>query len=75
MESGAGTDRVVCVLAEYLQAHPFACDTLDGIGRWWVGEYRFSTGELAQALGQMKKQGLIEELTAADGRLRYRRCA
>jgi UDP-N-acetylenolpyruvoylglucosamine reductase len=65
----------VRVLVEYLRAHPFACDTVDGISWWWIGEYGFSTTELMQALEQMKKQGLVEELAAADGRLRYRRCA
>jgi hypothetical protein len=75
MEKDAGTDRVVRVLAEYLQANPSACDTADGIGRWWIGAYRFSAEELVQALERMKRQGLLEELVAVDGRLRYRRCA
>lgn len=75
MEDDAGTDRVVRVLAEYLQANPSACDTADGIGRWWIGAYRFSAEELVQALERMKRQGLVEELVAADGRLRYRRSA
>jgi len=66
---------VVCALARYLRANPLACDSLEGISRWWLVAHPVTPEELVQALGWMKQQGLVEELVAADGRLRYRRRA
>jgi hypothetical protein len=65
----------VRALARYLLANPQACDTPDGILRWWLAAYSVSMEELLSALEWMKQQGLVEELLAADGRLRYRRSA
>ena len=64
---------VVCALARYLRANPLACDSLDGISRWWLAAHPVTPEELVEALSWMKEQGLVEELEAADGRLRYRR--
>jgi len=66
---------VVCALARYLRANPLACDSLEGIGRWWLAAHPVTPEELVIAVGWMKEQGLVEELVAADGRLRYRRGA
>jgi hypothetical protein len=68
-----GTVDVVRALARYLRANPLACDSLEGIGRWWLAAHPVTPEELMRALGWMKEQGLVEELVAADGRLRYRR--
>ncbi len=65
---------VVCALARYLRANPLACDSLDGISRWWLATHPVTPEELVQALSWMREQGLVEEIVAADGRLRYRRC-
>lgn len=66
---------VVCALARYLRANPLACDSLEGIGRWWLAAHPVTAEELVRALCWMKEQGLVEELVAVDGRLRYRRRA
>ena len=66
---------IVCALARYLRASPLACDTADGISRWWLASQSVSTEKLLQALGWMKRQGLVEEMVAVDGRVRYRRVA
>jgi hypothetical protein len=64
---------LVCALARYLRANPLACDSLDGIARWWLAGNEFGPEDLMQALAWMVEQGLVEELVAADGRMRYRR--
>ena len=64
---------VVCALAMYLRANPLACDSLEGISRWWLAAHPATLEELVRALSWMKAQGIVEELVAADGRLRYRR--
>jgi Fe2+ or Zn2+ uptake regulation protein len=63
-------------LVSYLLTHPGACDTLDGIARWWFEtEHSVSVQQLRQALDELVRQGLLEASASADGRVRYRRLA
>ena len=66
---------IVRAVANYLRVNPCACDTADGIGRWWIESLHATPDALSRALDWMKASGLVEELEAADGRLRYRRSA
>lgn len=75
MENDPDVLEVMCVLARYLRTNPLACDTPCGISRWWLREQPFAMETLLNALERMKQDGLVEELEAADGRLRYRRLA
>lgn len=75
MKESPEVEQAVRELTKYLRANPLACDTAEGIGRWWLVAHPVSTETLVQALDWMKREGLVEELTAADGRLRYRRSA
>lgn len=75
MENDPDKADLVCALVSYVKANPLACDTADGICRWWLGPPRVSQEKLLEALDWMKRRGLMEELIAADGRLRYRRSA
>jgi len=74
MRNSPATIDLVCALALYLRANPLACDSLEGIGRWWLAAHAVSREELEHALAWMMEHGLVEEIAAADGRLRYRRC-
>jgi len=63
-------------LTEYLRDNPLACDTQEGIARWWLAPGSAGDDEtLSFALERMRQRGLIEQLPAADGRVRYRRIA
>lgn len=63
------------MLARYLRDNPNACDSADGIHRWWLADGTVVTAdELEQALRWMRQNGLMEETVAADGRVRFRRC-
>ena len=64
---------IVRRLAGYLDANQYACDTAAGIARWWLRIDPEDTVYVQQALAWLKAHELIEELAAADGRLRYRR--
>lgn len=66
------TRRLVIVLARYLQAHPQAADTPDGICAWWLGD-RSDPSRVREALDFLVAVGLMERLSGADGRTRYRR--
>jgi hypothetical protein len=61
-------------LIEYLRDNPLACDTQDGIARWWLAPGAAVDDQtLSLALERMRHRGLIEQLHAFDGRVRYRR--
>lgn len=69
----SGEER--CVLHHlllYWQARPQAADTLEGIQRWWLGEAVVSRAMLAKVLDGLVKQGVVDGVTAADGRVRFR---
>jgi hypothetical protein len=76
MELDAPAKAAVRELAQHWGANPFACDTAEGIARWWI---RASAGmtvdDVTAALMWMKRRGLVEELQAADGRVRFRRAS
>ena len=74
MTNAADRDAVVDALSDYLRRNPEACDTLDGIARWWLGgEWRQRTTLVQQALDGLEESGVIERVEAGDGRVRYRR--
>ena len=64
----------VRALSRHWCANPLACDTPDGILRWWLPAIGVTPLDaVSAALAWMKRRGLVEELYAADGRIRYRR--
>ena len=74
MDDDVSLRLIVRTLAVYLHAHPFACDSAEGIGRWWF-ETEVAMVDLMAALEWARQHHLIEELKAADGHVRYRRLA
>jgi len=63
-------------LTAYLRDNPLACDTQEGIARWWLAPGAVvDNQQLSLALERMRQRGEIEQLRAADGRVRYRRIA
>ena len=69
-------EALVQQVTAYLRDNPMACDTQEGIARWWLAPGTGVDSEvLSRALQWMEQQGLIESLGAADGRVRYRRVA
>ena len=66
---------IVQHLSRYLRNHPDACDTSEGIARWWIDAdpAPVPVAIVETALGWMSACGVIEASHAADGRVRYRR--
>lgn len=75
MDPGPEQVAVARALVAYLQAHPLASDSVEGIHRWWLGSPPVSLAALNRVLDWMRTHEVIEEVLAGDGRLRYRRCA
>lgn len=67
--------EVVAALALYLAANPHACDSAEGIARWWLMDQGDVAQELRGALDWMVRHGYLQVQTATDGRSRYRRHA
>jgi hypothetical protein len=67
-------ETVIVALALYLCDNPRACDTAEGIRRWWLSpDVECTTDTMLLALDWMKQHDLIEMTTAADGRQRFSR--
>jgi hypothetical protein len=66
---------IVQHLSRYLRQHPEACDTPEGIARWWLDADPppVPVAAVESALGWMSAVGVVESSRAADGRVRYRR--
>lgn len=72
----ATTKQVVKALARYWCDNPFACDTAEGIRRWWLPPVDGVLAEhVNRALAWLCDQGFIARLLTADGRTRFRRAS
>src|SRR5262245_36430141 len=68
--------ELVQQISGYLRDNPLACDTQEGIARWWLAEGTACDDHtLLRALQRLQRLELVEQLRAADGRVRYRRIA
>lgn len=68
--------RLVSMLAKYWFEHPLACDTSDGIRRWWLPDgLEVPFYVLATALAWMVAHSMAEASPGLDGRIRFRRGA
>ena len=71
----APTERVAQLVSRYLEAHPDASDTLDGIARWWLSRQRHDDARevVSGALQLLIARGVVEVRTLADGLTLFRR--
>jgi hypothetical protein len=62
-------------IARYLEDHPDAADSLDGIRQWWLPRVRFdeATARIEEALEELLTRGVVVRQVMADGRVLYRR--
>lgn len=63
-------------LLDYWRSHPKACDTTEGIQRWWLPEdYVASLSEIGSALNWLVEEKIIEIVRIGDRSALYRRRA
>lgn len=67
-------DGVLVEVLRYLQAHPHAADTIEGIRRWWLAPTlgAVSAEALDQALARLVESGHVQRDALGDGRFVYR---
>ncbi|MBU6954726.1 MULTISPECIES: hypothetical protein [unclassified Hahella] len=59
-------------ILEYLQSHPSAADSLQGVVRWWLaGEEACSWDSVQRALEGLLRQGVIGRRILSDGGVIY----
>jgi hypothetical protein len=66
-------DRLAAAIARYVNDHPNASDTVEGVGRWWVPEdaVHASTEQLERALDLLVARRIVMRRALPDGRLVY----
>jgi hypothetical protein len=73
-EQGSAVQAIAQVVLEYLQAHPQAADTAEGISAWWLGTSRRGTrvGAVVDALEALVARGAVTRETTPAGEAVYR---
>jgi len=63
-------ERIAHDVQAYLQNHPHAADTLEGVVKWWLTRQRYDQAEaqVSRALELLEQRGLIARATTTDGR-------
>jgi hypothetical protein len=69
----AGRNEVASAVLSYLQRHPNAADTLDGIVSWWLPQQRYETERqhIKRTLGEMVERGELRRDRLPDGAVLY----
>ena len=74
-EGGSETDesQVAALILEYMQRHPEAKDTAEGIAQWWLQQGRIepTVDTVRGALALLRARDQIVERRAPDGRTYY----
>lgn len=52
----SGSRSAIRRIAQYLEAHPHALDTIDGISRWWVS---VDPGRVKDALAALERDRIV----------------
>ncbi len=63
-------ERIARDVQAYLQNHPHAADTLEGVVKWWLTRQRYDRAEaqVSRALELLEQRGLVARATTTDGR-------
>lgn len=66
-------EKLTQQILEYLEEHPEAGDTLEGIATWWVQCQQVSESVIAvrQALQQLESDGIVTERKTPSGKTLY----
>jgi len=66
-------DAIVTTVTRYLQSHPLAADSVQGVARWWLGSSHdgASLGQVQRALDRLVTMGVMRRLPLLDGTQLY----
>ncbi len=68
-------ERISYEIQRYLNNHPNACDTLEGITRWWLTRQRYEEGKdkVQKALYLLVHRKRLREIKVFDGKHIYKK--
>jgi hypothetical protein len=67
-------DDIARDLERYVDRHPAAADTVDGIARWWLaGPVQPPLGDVETALDLLIRRGVLSRRALPDGNTLYAR--
>ena len=70
----SGWTVVATAFLAYLQAHPHASDSLEGIVSWWIpSRFMVKREAVRKSIDQLVEQGLLERIRLAGGMVVYAR--
>lgn len=66
-------DAVAMATMDYLQSHPLAADSVDGVARWWLGPPYASVtaAQVERALERLVARHTMRRLDLMDGTILY----
>jgi hypothetical protein len=73
IDDNGEVERIARDVREYLDAHPHAADTLEGVVKWWLMRQRYGRAEelVQMALELLQQEGKIVTAKTSDGRVIY----
>lgn len=74
-DDARAVEQLACEVREYLDRHPEAADTLEGIVAWWMARQRFeqSAERVARALDHLVRIGAVKLHRTPGNRAVYSR--
>jgi hypothetical protein len=73
MQRGDDIESIAAEIVRYLEAHPHAADTLDGIRNWWLQRTPTDFKVVECALKRLVADGVLKLTTAAGAKPVYSR--
>jgi len=66
---------IAAKIARYLDRHPHASDTLEGVSRWWLLQQRYEETEekVQRALNYLAEEGRVIKRTLPGGKVVFAR--
>jgi hypothetical protein len=66
-------DEIAQRIGRYLESHPNAADSAEGILRWWLARQRYeeSVQKVEQALELLLRRGAVRKHVLIDGQVLY----
>ena len=60
-------------IKDYLEVHPNAADSLEGVVKWWLGRQRLETAasKVKKALEYLDQRGVVTKSLTVDGQTVY----
>lgn len=72
-DEGGLVETIATAIVDYLQAHPRAADSADGVARWWLGpaHSNVTVEQVEHALDLLVSRRAVRRVRLMDGTILY----